>query len=332
MMNNWILRIFFVATCVSLASPALALSTDRDQPAQIVADDIEFDFNTGVRTYTGNVSIVQGTLRITADKLVAHYNKDGALENATAWGNLASFRQRPDDKDTDTIGKGREIIIDEVANTLTLITTASLTQGPNTATGAKIIYDMATDKLKIQGGGGGARINTAGKDGSTLPPAPPPAPVPDKTVSSIAPTESGTTPESDGECIDEECDKPAVKASIPGLVDISVSPTGRSRIVIQPKSNPAPATTARVDAAAYMSIAAAEEKLAAAIESEDPEAVDEAKEKLIEAINAVGKSVAAAEEKLAAAIESEDPEAVEEAQEKLKDAIDAAGESDTTDE
>ena len=300
-MKNLLLRFFLVTASAGLASPAaLALSTDRDQPAQIVADEIEFDFNTGVRTYTGNVSIVQGTLRITADKLVANYDKEGVLLNATAWGNLASFQQRPDDKDSDTIGKGREIIVDEVANTLTLITTASLTQGQNTATGARIIYDMATDKLKIQGGGGAARINTVGKDGSTLPPgaATPPAPAvpaaPAVPSSPVSPSAQGAASADPGEgpaataedCKGKDCAKPIVNASIP-RVDLSVSPTGRSRVIIHPSSDPAPATSASAREAADK----AKEKLAEAIES-DPEAVDEAKEKIMDAIDAAGTSEA----------------------------------------
>ena len=39
----------------SISSQALALKTDRDQPADIEADDIEFNFQKGTRTYLDNV-------------------------------------------------------------------------------------------------------------------------------------------------------------------------------------------------------------------------------------------------------------------------------------
>lgn len=129
---------------------AMALSSDRDQPAVIEADDVEFDFRTGVRTYRGNVSVVQGTLQIKSDKLIVNY-KDGKMQNATAWGNPARFRQRPDGKEDDVIGKGKKILLNEVQNTLTLYTKASLTQGSDTAHGEVIIYDMASDKLRVKG-------------------------------------------------------------------------------------------------------------------------------------------------------------------------------------
>ncbi len=138
------------------AGCAYALSTDRDQPAVIDADEAEFDFKTGLRTYKGNVSVVQGSLRINADKLVVKF-KDGKMETATAWGSPAKFQQRPDGKDHDVIGIGQTIELDQPANTLTLVNTASLKQGSDTARGARIIYNMAKDTLKVQGG---SRIET----------------------------------------------------------------------------------------------------------------------------------------------------------------------------
>jgi lipopolysaccharide export system protein LptA len=133
-----------------LAQGTWALSTDRDEPATVEADEVEYDFRTGVRTYTGNVIVVQGTLRITGDKLVVEYNGD-QLESATAWGQLASFKQRPDGKDQDVIGKGKKIVLNQIANTLTLHKQASLQQGPDTAIGEKIVYDITNDKLSIKG-------------------------------------------------------------------------------------------------------------------------------------------------------------------------------------
>lgn len=127
-----------------------ALSTDRDQPAVIEADEVELDFNTGERIYKGNVVVEQGTLLIKGDKMVVKY-KDDKMESATAWGNPASFKQRPDGKDQDVVGKGRTIILNEIQNTLTLLNSASLKQGPDWAKGEIILYNMGTDKMTIKG-------------------------------------------------------------------------------------------------------------------------------------------------------------------------------------
>lgn len=129
---------------------APALSSDREQPAVIEADEVELDFNTGVRTYKGNVVVEQGTLLIKGDKMIVKYKED-RMESGTVWGNPASFKQRPDGKDQDVLGKGRKIIIDQIKDTLTLLDSASLKQGTDWANGEIIIYNMGTDKMTIKG-------------------------------------------------------------------------------------------------------------------------------------------------------------------------------------
>ena len=93
-----------MSVLLSVSTQSLALKSDRDQPANIEADNTEIDFKTGIRTLTGNVLIVQGSLRIKADKLVAIYTKKGDLEKATAWGSLARFKQRQDGQPDDVQG------------------------------------------------------------------------------------------------------------------------------------------------------------------------------------------------------------------------------------
>ena len=67
---------------LSTPNSVFALKSDRDQPAEIEADNTEIDFKSGVHTLTDNVLFVQGTLRLKADKLVAVRNKKGDLEKA----------------------------------------------------------------------------------------------------------------------------------------------------------------------------------------------------------------------------------------------------------
>ena len=145
------------------AANVSALSTDKDEPAVISADDVEFDFSTGVRIYRGNVKLDQGTMKLRADKLVVEY-KDDVLQKATAYGEPAVFQQRPDDKPNDVIGKGKKLELDEINNMVILIDNASINDGEKNASGAMITYDMANDKMKIVGGGdpAPATIKTSG--------------------------------------------------------------------------------------------------------------------------------------------------------------------------
>ncbi len=132
------------------ANTALALDADREQPATVEADEVEYDFRTGERTYKGNVIVEQGSMRITGDKLIVIYKND-ELQSAIATGNLASFKQRPEGKTQDVIGKAKQIHLDQVKNVVTLISSASLQQGPDVAEGEMIVYDINKEKLSIKG-------------------------------------------------------------------------------------------------------------------------------------------------------------------------------------
>lgn len=222
-----------LVTAVSLlfSVQAIALSTDRDQPADIEADDIEFDFKKGIRTYTKNVIIVQGTLRIKADKLITLY-QDGELTEATATGSLARFKQRPDGKPDDVEGSAKKIVVDQKKNILTLYGQAALQQGGDTARGETIIYNMATDTLKVQGG---AKVATVGADGQAAPvrkledpfkddPAPAVGSQAHSAPVAALDDEENKEDDEDSEKSNEE------QAPVPIAV-----PAGRSRLIIQPK-------------------------------------------------------------------------------------------------
>lgn len=164
---------FALALYVGLqALPARALTSDRSKPATIEADQVEFDFRTGQRTYKGNVVVVQGTLKVTGDKLVVQYdNNNQQIQTATSWGTPATFKQRPDGKKADVYGEGNTIVLDETKNTLTLIDNAMLKQAGDTAKGKQIVYHMDTDKMTVQGAprqkqtGGTAATGTETKPG-----------------------------------------------------------------------------------------------------------------------------------------------------------------------
>ena len=174
--------------CLLGASNVHALESDRDQPAVIDAESVDIDFGTGKRTYEGNVRLVQGTLRLTADILEVHF-KDDKLEKAIAKGKRAEFRQRPDGKDHDVIGKANFILLDEINNIITLTKSAEIAQGPDVIRAATIEYNMATDKMKMRGG-----TQTTKNPESTASTASTPAPAASSDAASTASeSDSGST-------------------------------------------------------------------------------------------------------------------------------------------
>lgn len=138
--------------CLMLGLPAYALKSDRDQPAMITADEIEMDFKTGERIYTGSVKIIQGTTRLNADKVIGKFDGD-KLQKATAYGAPAVFKQRPDDADGDVTGSANKMVIDQTNQTVTLEDNATITQADgSTMKSARIDYNMETQKMKATGG------------------------------------------------------------------------------------------------------------------------------------------------------------------------------------
>ena len=149
MKTNFVILSGILAIFISVTS--VALETDQDQPATLDADEFDLDFQTGIRTYRGNVVYKQGSIRIFADEIVAYFKND-VLEKAIARGNPATFKQRPENSDTDVVGTALRIEMDDKNQIILLENKAKVTQDSNTITGKKIIYNMITEKVNVKSG------------------------------------------------------------------------------------------------------------------------------------------------------------------------------------
>jgi len=72
-----------------------ALPEDRDLPMRITADKAERDDISGVTIYTGNVVLIQGTLKLESEKLTIYHAEEEPSE-IIAEGNPAKMEQRPE--------------------------------------------------------------------------------------------------------------------------------------------------------------------------------------------------------------------------------------------
>lgn len=218
-----------------IPSNSYALKTDRDQPADISSDEVDADFNTGRRTFIGNVRFVQGTLRLKADRVDATF-KDGKLVEAIAYGKPAAFRQRPDGKPDDVEGRGLTIVLNQKTNLLTLKKKASLKQGADVARGSIIIYNQANDTLKVRGAATGS---TGRKDSSSAKPKTATDPFfnekttePLKSDNPSPSTAPATSTQRDSKDLPEELVLPGQSKAN----DSSTNESGRSRLIFKPKS------------------------------------------------------------------------------------------------
>lgn len=151
--GNFKILVMAVGTLIitPLSTSAVALKSDREQPAAVDADQIDFDFKTGRRTYEGNVFAKQGTTELTADKIVMEY-VDDKLDKAVAWGNPAVFKTLPDGQEDIVTGKGQRIELDNTGQVVTFHENAVIQQREDTVTGEIIVYNLTTEQLQIRGG------------------------------------------------------------------------------------------------------------------------------------------------------------------------------------
>ncbi len=164
---------------------ALALSSDRDQPAHIEADRVDYDQKTGIMVYTGHVEMTQGSMHASAEKATV-YTDNGALTKIVANGRPVTYRQRPDGKDRDVRGHALRMEYYADRQQVILLNQAELQQGGNTLKSKRIVYDAVRDIATagsagsstvqpVQGAGEGGRVRI------TLQPRRPAAPPPTAT-------------------------------------------------------------------------------------------------------------------------------------------------------
>lgn len=135
-----------------LVQTAWALDDDTNQPAFLDADNMEIDFNKGVRIYRGNVVFTQGSMRLNCDKLVTYMDDNQALKEVICTGGPARFKQRLENQDEDMRASALEITLNQENDRLLLESQARIEQGDSIITGDKVNYDLATRKAKVTGG------------------------------------------------------------------------------------------------------------------------------------------------------------------------------------
>ncbi len=124
-----------------------ALEGDSEQPVYIEANSAYYDEKADRSTYSGNVVLVQGSLKVKSDKMVA-YSPDGKVEKVVAYGNPVRFWQKPkpDDEEIHGTSKQAEYYIDK--EVIILIGDAVVWQGENKYASERIEYDQVNGTIK----------------------------------------------------------------------------------------------------------------------------------------------------------------------------------------
>jgi lipopolysaccharide export system protein LptA len=147
-----------LALCMLAHGSALALSSDRNEPVYIEADQATLNEQEGTSSYSGNVSLRQGTLQLAGDSMQVQL-KDNRIELIVLQGSPARFVQRPDGADTDQEAEARHIEYHATSQRLLLEQDAHIRQvGKEEFSSDHIEFNLADNSVHAGGTDGRVRI------------------------------------------------------------------------------------------------------------------------------------------------------------------------------
>ncbi len=138
--------------CGLLASvSSFALTSDRQQAITLEADRATYNEKSGITTYTGNVIIQQGTIKIQADSLVATLNKDRQIQQVTAKGHPAKFQQQISSEKGLARGEGQSMVYNAETGVIVMTGNAYLTQDGASFRGNILRYSITAGDVEATG-------------------------------------------------------------------------------------------------------------------------------------------------------------------------------------
>jgi lipopolysaccharide export system protein LptA len=136
---------------LSLSATAFALPSDRKQHFSLFAYKATYSEATGVTTYTGNVIIEQGTMKLQASSIVAQLNKSKQISTITATGGPAKFQQQVDSAKGVARGEAQKIVYNAETGIINLIGNAYLYQDGASIRSSTLKYSMNKGDVEASG-------------------------------------------------------------------------------------------------------------------------------------------------------------------------------------
>lgn len=134
--------------CLCLFSPsAWSLSSDNQQPIELEADVVDVDQSRGIALYKGNVTLRQGSIKITADQILVNA-KAGQLDSATISGKQSPARfEQTLDSGQQMSGQADLIEVEQGQERVLFKGNAQVNDGFNTISGPLIRYNSKAQKI-----------------------------------------------------------------------------------------------------------------------------------------------------------------------------------------
>jgi lipopolysaccharide export system protein LptA len=136
-------------------------SQNRNEPVKIDAATLEVRDKQKVATFGGNVKLVQGDTTLTCKTLVVFYDQDaeaGTMKTATPvapGGGKQSIRRLEAKGDVIVVQKDQKAtgdngVFDMKSNTVTLIGSVTISQGPQVIQGDRLVVNLTTGVSRVE--------------------------------------------------------------------------------------------------------------------------------------------------------------------------------------
>ena len=148
-----ILAAVLAASALPVALPAAAqtvafggVAADTSAPVEVSADTLKVDQSTGEATFTGNVVIGQGEMRLSAQEVTVTYAAGGQrkIRSLTATGGV-TLASGPD------AAEAQQAVYDVEGGNIVLTGDAIVTQGQNVLAGDRLEVNLATGSANVSG-------------------------------------------------------------------------------------------------------------------------------------------------------------------------------------
>ncbi|MFS2221316.1 lipopolysaccharide ABC transporter substrate-binding protein LptA [Pantoea sp. B65] len=159
MHHNHSLKLLLIGALFAASLPAFALTGDSDKPVNIDSENQALDMQGNVATFTGKVIVTQGTIKITADKVVVtRPGGDSSKTIVDAWGEPATFYQMQDNGKP-VQGHAQKMHYELAKDLVELTGNAYLEQLDSNVKGDRITYLVKEQKMQAYGNSG-KRVTT----------------------------------------------------------------------------------------------------------------------------------------------------------------------------
>lgn len=142
-----------MVSLLSLSMSASALPSDANQPIKLTADKATYKADAGVMTYSGNVSITQGTLKIAASNISINLADNNKINSIIATGGPATMQQVVTKEKGLTKAQAGKIDYNANNGIITLTSNAKLTQNGASFAGNVIRYSLKAGDVEATSGG-----------------------------------------------------------------------------------------------------------------------------------------------------------------------------------